>query len=266
MKWTDLNLSYLKYFVDSVKHKSLTRAALENHVSRPAISQAIRRLETHLGYNLLNHKKKHLSLTTSGQSFFLKAQEAIRLLSKSFDEDTALTGNFNLACSATLAEHIVLPFFNKLKQRDKIKLNLRIGTTTKVRQLVEDGESNLGLLIDDEKTVGFDSSIIKQGQFELQSKSGKLEYPLITTEVRPEVVLGMKAISANIPKLQIESWSICRKTAEMMGGTCLVPDLIPRGSFKRISVSKFNYEYKVLAITKNKNTLSPVEKLLFEWS
>lgn len=264
MKWTDLNLSYLKYFVDSVKFKSLTRAALENHVSRPAISQAIRRLENHLGYDLLNHKKKHLSLTSAGQSFFLKADQAIRLLSKSLEADSPLTGSLDLACSATLAEHIVLPFFTKLKQRDKIKFNLRIGTTTKVRQLVEDGESNLGLLIDDEKTVGFDISIIKQGQFELQSKSGKLESPLITTEVRPEVVLGFKAIPANISKLQIESWSICRKTAEVIGGTCLVPDLIPRGSFKKIENSKFNYKYKVLAITKNKNTLSPVEKLLFE--
>ncbi|OQW50837.1 MAG: hypothetical protein A4S09_10950 [Proteobacteria bacterium SG_bin7] len=263
IKWTDLNLSYLKYFVDSINNKSLTRAALENHVSRPAISQAIRRLEEQLGYNLLNHKKKHISLTKEGQDFFLKSQEAIQLLTRSFEGSSDINGNFSLACSATLAEYIVLPFLNKLKIRNQPKIDIRIGPTTKVRQLVEDGESSLGLLIDDEQTIGFDSSVIKDGEFEFQSKSGKLEYPILTTEMRPEVVMGFRSISFNVPKLKIESWSICRKTAEAIGGTCLVPDLIPRKSFRKVAVKDFNYKYRVLAIAKNKNTLSPTERLLF---
>lgn len=49
MKIENLNLSALKYFLDTVETKSLTKAADLNHVSRPAISQAILRLEDWVG-------------------------------------------------------------------------------------------------------------------------------------------------------------------------------------------------------------------------
>ncbi len=261
--WTDLNLSSLKYFVDSVNLNSVTKAAEINFVSRPAISQAIRRLEGSLGYFLLEHKKKHFTLTSQGQAFFIKAKLAVENLSRTLDSATP-QGDFSLACSATLAEYVALPFLKKLKPNSDINIDIRIGTSNKVRQLVNEGESSLGLLIDDEQTFGFDHAIIKKGQFEFQSKSGRLEHPIITTEIRPEVVLGLKAISASAPRLQIESWNICRKMAENLGGTCLVPDLIPRGSFKKVAIKSFAYEYTVLAITKNKNHLSEIERKLFD--
>ncbi len=260
--WTDLNLSSLKYFVDSVSLNSLTKAAEVNFVSRPAVSQAIRRLEGSLGYLLLEHKKKHFALTQQGHAFFVKAKLAVENLNKTLDS-AAPQGNFRLACSATLVEYVVLPFLKKLESRQELKMDIRIGTSSKVRQLVSEGESSLALLIDDEQTFGFESAVIKRGQFEFQSRSGKLEYPVITTEIRPEVVLGLKAIPAAAPRLQIESWNICRKTAESLGGTCLVPDLISRGPFKKVGIKSFNYEYKVLAITKNKNHLSELERKLF---
>ena len=260
--WTNLNLSSLKYFVDSVRLNSITKAAEINFVSRPAVSHAIRRLEDTLGYLLLEHKKKHLTVTQQGHLFFVKAKLAVENLNKTLDS-AAPHGDFRLACSATLAEYIVLPFLKKFDPHKEIKIDIRVGTSTKVRQLVNDGESSVGLLIDDEQTFGFDSAVIKKGQFEFQSKSGKLEYPVITTEIRPEVVLGLKAIPTSDYRLQIESWNLCRKTAECVGGTCLVPDLISRGAFKRVGVKSFSYEYKVLAITKNKNHLSDIERKLF---
>lgn len=143
-------------------------------------------------------------------------------------------------------------------------MNIRIGTTAKVRQLVNDGEVALGVMIDDEQTFGFDVAELKRGAFEFQSATGKLEMPLITTEYRPEVILGLKSMPELISPLQVESWTLCRKMAEAIGGTCLVPDLIQRKHFKKVSIKKFKYEYKVLAITKNKNQLSAVERSLFE--
>jgi hypothetical protein len=51
-----------------------------------------------------------------------------------------------------------------------------------------------------------------------------------------------------------------------LGGTCLVPDLIVRSDLKRVSFKAFRYEYKLIAITKNKNLLSNLEKKFFEKS
>lgn len=262
IRWTDLNLSSLKYFVDSVELNSLTQAAELNHVTRPAISQAILRLENQLGYSLLEHKKKHFTLTREGHSFFLKAQEVIEHLNKAFNEISRGEDDFNVACSATVAEYIVIPFLQKIKSFQNV--NIRIGTTAKVRQLVSDGEAALGIMIDDGQTFGFEMAELRRGEFEFQSASGKLEYPLITTEFRPEVILGLKVMPELVSPFQVESWSVGRKMAEVMKGTCLVPDLIPRKNFKKINIKKFKYEYKVVAITKNKNHLSVTERSFFE--
>lgn len=248
--------------MNSVELNSLTQAAELNHVTRPAISQAILRLENKLGFSLLEHKKKHFTLTREGHNFFLKAQEVIEHLNIAFNEISRGQDNFNVACSATVAEYMVIPFLQKIKSFQNV--NIRIGTTAKVRQLVSDGEASLGIMIDDGQTFGFEVAELRRGEFEFQSTTGKLDQPLITTEYRPEVILGLKALSVGISPTQVESWSVGRKMAEVMKGTCLVPDLIPRKNFKKVNIKKFKYEYKVVAITKNKNHLSATERSLFE--
>ncbi len=266
--WSELNLSQLKYFVDSVSMNSLTKAAEVNFISRPAVSQAIRRLEDILGYTLLDHKKKHLILTSGGHKFFLRGKQILELLNHSLDEPTESSGSFRIGCSATLAEHLVLPFLQKqaLKVRKKLKVDIKIGTTSRVRELVADGQVSMGLLIDDEMTQGFDTAIIRKGEFEFQSRSGKFELPLFTTELRPEVITGLKAL----PKLddgsniQIESWAICRKAALQIGGMCLVPDIMAKSELIRVSIKRFQYKYQILAITMNKNHLSDLENEFFE--
>lgn len=59
---------------------------------------------------------------------------------------------------------------------------------------------------------------------------------------------------------------LCRKMAETVKGTCLVPDLIPRLNLKKVKIKNFKYHYKVLAITKNQNFLSEFERALFEYN
>ena len=59
----DLNISHLRYFLDSVEHDSLSAAAEKNHVTHSTVSQGIKRLEENLGVELLIHKKRSFVLT-----------------------------------------------------------------------------------------------------------------------------------------------------------------------------------------------------------
>lgn len=264
MKWTDLSLSALQYFTDAIDLASLTLAAEKNHISRPAISQAIRRMENLLGYELIVHSKNRLELTEEGRVFYQKAKRSL----EAFNSELAglnATPELNIACSATIAEYFVLPALKKLKLG---KVRIQIGTSAKVRQLVADGEAQLGLIINDNKTFGFSSKVIANGHFVLQSKSGKFSGPLITTENRPEVTHLFKTLNKQNQEfeqyIQVESWSVCRKTMETLGGTCLVPDLIDSHGFKQVRDIKYSFPYDMLAIFKNQNTLSKAELDLLE--
>lgn len=68
-----MTLIQLKYFCSACRWHSLTAAANELFVTQPAISLAIKELETEFGIVLFNRQNNKLSLTTDGEAFYEKA-------------------------------------------------------------------------------------------------------------------------------------------------------------------------------------------------
>jgi len=249
MKILDLNLHALQYFIDSIAMNSLTLAARKNHVSRPAVSQAIKRIEEVVGFELIEHTKNRLKLTRDGQAFYQKAKEGLQTLKATLHGEPAQE-LLTIACSASLAEHLLLP---ALKRLDIKELRLRIGTSARVRQLVSDQEAQIGIFIDDEKGFGLRSTILQKGHFRLYSTSGRFEGPLITTEARPEVVHFHKCLASSRRKVtqhfEVESWSLCKKAAETFSGTCVLPDFMADSKLKRVRSFEYQYLFKILAVS-----------------
>lgn len=70
----------LWYLVQINQYKSLSQAADALHVSQPAISNAIKRLETQLGVQLLERTSKGVTLTEKGEQVARKAREILLLM------------------------------------------------------------------------------------------------------------------------------------------------------------------------------------------
>lgn len=68
-----MTLIQLKYFCAACRCHSLTGAANELFVTQPAISLAIKELETEFGIVLFNRQNNKLTLTTDGEMFYEKA-------------------------------------------------------------------------------------------------------------------------------------------------------------------------------------------------
>lgn len=68
----------LYYLIQIDHYQSLSQAAEELHVSQPAISNAIKRLETQLGVKLLNRSNKGVSLTKEGSIAAEKARQILK--------------------------------------------------------------------------------------------------------------------------------------------------------------------------------------------
>lgn len=79
----DLDTRLLRYLMKVAEHSSFTDAARELHVSQPALSQGIRRLETLMGVRLLDRGPRGAvraaSLTPSGEAFVRFASEIVSL-------------------------------------------------------------------------------------------------------------------------------------------------------------------------------------------
>ncbi len=62
-----MNIEYLRFFYEVASAKSISKVANNSHISQPALSQQIHKLEDNLGYKLLDRSNKGVQLTEAGK-------------------------------------------------------------------------------------------------------------------------------------------------------------------------------------------------------
>lgn len=73
----DLDLRLVRYFIVVADELHFGRAAAKLHISQPALSKEIRRLESSLGFRLLARDSRHVALTPEGARFLRDARTLI---------------------------------------------------------------------------------------------------------------------------------------------------------------------------------------------
>ena len=89
-----MHIEYLKYFFEVASVKSISKVANSCHISQPALSQQIQRLEDSLGFKLLERSNRGVELTEAGQI----VEKYARNLIKAYDnmvEDLAAINKKN---------------------------------------------------------------------------------------------------------------------------------------------------------------------------
>lgn len=125
----NVNLELYKTFYVVAKYKHMTKASEELHVSQPAISQAIKKLEEELGGVLFVRSNKGMELTQEGEMFYSYVSGALKLLNDAeneFGSFKKLTkGEIKIGCSASLTKLVLLQAL-KLFHQDYpgIKINV----------------------------------------------------------------------------------------------------------------------------------------------
>ncbi|MFC0533980.1 LysR family transcriptional regulator [Phytohabitans kaempferiae] len=72
-----MDLRLLKYFLATVDHGSVTRAAEALYITQPSLSQAIRTLELDLGVKLFDRSSRGVTLTAEGSAFTAPARQLL---------------------------------------------------------------------------------------------------------------------------------------------------------------------------------------------
>ena len=81
-----MDLRQLAYVEAVARNANFTRAAAELHVAQPALSVAIRRLESELGVRLFERTSRRVSLTSAGTAFLDRAARVSREVDALVDE------------------------------------------------------------------------------------------------------------------------------------------------------------------------------------
>ena len=124
----DLELYRVFYIV--AKHKHMTKASEELHISQPAISQSIKKLEDQLGGTLFLRSNKGMELTEEGKMFYEYVKGALELINNAENEFTSFKdlskGEVKIGCSTTLTKLVLI---NALKDFHLDYPNININIT-----------------------------------------------------------------------------------------------------------------------------------------
>lgn len=78
-----MELRHIRYFAGLARTLHFSRAAHELHLTQPALSQAIRQLETEIGARLLDRTTRNVTLTPAGQRLARDAQRILATVEES---------------------------------------------------------------------------------------------------------------------------------------------------------------------------------------
>jgi len=147
-----LELRQLVYFIEVAKHKNITKASEEMHISQPALSKSIIALEDELGTPLIIRTNKAIELTDAGEVLLKYAVKMTSVLDEMYQSISDLTnlsvGQINIG----LPPFIGSLFFPKVLAKfhhtyPNIKLDITEYGGARVVKSVEEGEIELGVAV-----------------------------------------------------------------------------------------------------------------------
>ena len=131
----NIDLELYRVFYIVAKNKHMTRASEELHISQPAISQSIKKLEEQLGGTSFLRSNKGMELTEEGKMFYDYVKGALELINNAENEFTSFKdlskGEIKIGCSTTLTKLVLM---DSLKQfhRDYPNINIYLATNKSI--------------------------------------------------------------------------------------------------------------------------------------
>lgn len=162
-------LRELEHFVAIASAGTFTAAARRVHLSQPALTASVQRLEQAVGAALLHRGRRGAELTAAGQAFLPRAHAALAAFrdgQRAVAELAGLAaGSVRLGGGATACTYLLPPLLARFRRkRPGIGMVLREGTTSELETAVDAGQLDLAVITVDRRQR-FDERHERFGRF-----------------------------------------------------------------------------------------------------
>ena len=198
----------LTYFLAAAQTQNFRKAAELCLVAQSALSRQIAALEDELEVALFIRKNKRVILTTAGQEFALYVRNAMEQLQEGqlflTELQAGQRGTMRIGCIESLATAFLPALFAVFHQRyPHVRLKVRVNHTDELITLVEQGEVELGLLLD------------PRLQSELLIIKELFRQPLHLLVSAQHPLAQMKAVAVTLGQIVTEPFLVLDETSRM---------------------------------------------------
>lgn len=242
-----VNLELYKVFYTVAKCGSLTKAAQELFISQPAVSQAVKQLESQLGVNLFNRTHRGMELSAAGgKLIYGNIEQALNCIESAENSITELnntaTGTIRIGATDSIFSYILLDKIARYSEKfPAVKFELISTLSPDTLNLLKEGRCDVAFVnlpVDDSdvkflETVSHLNDVFVAGKKYESIKNETLplkrlqEYPLLMIE---QNTVARRAISAYMqtlgvrlqPDIEVSNWDLMLKlTVKGMGIGCI---------------------------------------------
>lgn len=243
-----VNLELYKVFYTVARCGSLTKAADELFISQPAVSQAIKQLETQLGTPLFKRLHKGIELTAQGgEVIYGDINKALGLLEgiedKLAERRGSPAGTLRIGASETIFQYIlsdkIVEYHHLYPQ---VKIELIEDTTPRIIESLKNDRCDVGFLnlpislppeIQVTESITLLNDVFVAGKAYEDLKGRELtawdlvNYPLLlldpTSVARSSIIHYADSLGVNLsPAIEVDSWGFMKQLVERgMGIGCM---------------------------------------------
>jgi DNA-binding transcriptional LysR family regulator len=278
-----MDINQLEVLIAVAQEKSFSRAAERLHRTQPAISQAIRRLETEIGEPLFDRSSKDGTMTAAGRLLFGHAQQMLNLRLSAHAAIKELKGLHRGKLSLSANEYTVmylLPLLPVFRARHPhIKIEVKRSLASRISSEILARETEIGIVSFKPSDPAIAALPVLTDELALIVPP---DHPLAARKIVSVRELGAESfIAHNVPSpyrervvrtfekyrtplnisLEMPTLEAIKRFVEGGMGVALVPRLtaqaeIARGQIAALTVREMKLERKLYLVYRKSATLS----------
>ena len=158
MNPNDFDLTLLRSFLAVAQCGKVSTAAKQLHLSQPAVTAHLRRLEEIVGKPLVSRSTRGVRLTKHGhalRTLSTEVQNALSKIAALFHTEHKLSGELRFGASLTIASHVIPSFLAEFSRvYPGVQIELRVDNTEVVLESVREASYPFGLVEGNPRVAG----------------------------------------------------------------------------------------------------------------
>lgn len=286
-----MRLEQLTYLIAVHESKSISLAAERTHISQPALSSAISKLEDELGVVLLKRTNVGAHLTEIGEQVIIIAKEVLNKVDEikciAHGDSIELNGNISIAVDPSINITVMPEILTTFKHNHpKVNAILKVGESNNILRDVQSGKADFGIILKTDafckskdiyfKDLFSDEFVIIAGinckltmGLSIMTLEKALSLPILLYNTEYITDCGVSSVLRKYGDLnvsyRVDNLEMMEKILSQGKTIAFVPqfmadEYLKSGMIKKITLSDAHLEVSIILIWLNRHHLSMVEK------